>query len=279
MTNFTSIYGYWEGVQLDPAIANSWGTPNSLNFALIESSIAGVTQVNIAGQTAFTITKSNGASDQWKPAVIQFTGALIAPCTVTVPNVNRGTGQFQNLTTGGFNVIITTGAGTTVTLPPSTTAIYNYFIDASGNVTLPQIISIGTATNDNALTGAVGEYLQATSSVVLGIGVRGDVATLSLSAGDWDVDGIVKFTSFNGGSASSGDLQVWINTVSATIPSTPYPILASTAGFTSNTNIPAFTTRIPAASTTTAYLSAFAGVPGTFTTASMTGLIRARRVR
>jgi hypothetical protein len=287
MTNFSPLFGYWEGVQLDPAIANSWGTPNSLNYTLIESTIAGVVQIDLTGLTTYTITKSNGASDQWKQSVIQFIGATPGACTVTMPNVNRGTGKVQNLTTGGNTVILTTGVGTTATLPysPLATAIpaagptFNYFIDSSGNVTLPQIVSVGTGTNDNALAGTTGEYLQATGSASIPVGTRRDVATLSLSAGDWDVDGIVQFSSFSGGTAS-GDLQVWINTTSATTPSTPFTILSSpSATFGANTNLPAFTARVPAAAATTVYLSAFAGVPGTFTTATATGLIRARRPR
>src|SRR5579859_3240791 len=106
MTAFSPLFGFWEGVQLDPAIANAWGTPNSLNFTLIENAIAGLAQVNIAGQTTFAITKSNGAVDNWKAAVIQFTGALTAPCTVTLPNVPRATGLVQNSTTGGFSVVL-----------------------------------------------------------------------------------------------------------------------------------------------------------------------------
>lgn len=136
MTSFSPLFGFWEGVQLDPAIANAWGTPNSLNYTLVENAIAGVAQVNIAGQTTFTITKNIGAVDNWKAATIQFTGALVTPCTVTIPNVPRGVGLVQNSTTGGFNIVLTTGAGTTVTIPPDG-ARYSYSIDASGNVTLP----------------------------------------------------------------------------------------------------------------------------------------------
>lgn len=92
-------------------------------------------QVNIAGLTTFTIVKLNGAVDNWKAAIIQFTGALTGICTVTVPNVPRGIGWVQNLTTGGFSVVLTTGVGTTITIPPG--PLCQYSIDASGNITLP----------------------------------------------------------------------------------------------------------------------------------------------
>ena len=153
MTAYSPLFGFWEGVQLDPAIANAWGTPLSLNFTLIEDAIAGLAQVNIAGLTTFTVTKANGAADNWKAAVIQFTGALTGNCTVTLPNVPRALGVVQNSTTGGFSVILTTGVGTTATIPP-TGALFDFSIDSSGDVTLPTV-GIGTlaVSGNSTITG------------------------------------------------------------------------------------------------------------------------------
>lgn len=53
----------------------------------------------------------------------------------------------------------------------------------------------GTTTNNNAAAGVVGEYTSATGSVTSAASNNyGDVASVSLTAGDWDVTGIVGFT-------------------------------------------------------------------------------------
>ena len=54
----------------------------------------------------------------------------------------------------------------------------------------------GTPTNDNAIAGAVGEYIAAvvaTPGVALATGVVSNVGSIALTAGDWDVDGTVDF--------------------------------------------------------------------------------------
>jgi hypothetical protein len=54
--------------------------------------------------------------------------------------------------------------------------------------------SSGTTTNDNAATGAVGEYLTGTTTATaLTANVTVNAASVSLTAGDWDVWGVVSF--------------------------------------------------------------------------------------
>ena len=58
-----------------------------------------------------------------------------------------------------------------------------------------QLIGKGTSTNDNAVTGDIGEYLEAKSSSSTNYpatGIWGDASSLSLSAGDWDITLIVQ---------------------------------------------------------------------------------------
>jgi hypothetical protein len=79
----------------------------------------------------------------------------------------------------------------------------------------------GTATNDTANAGNIGEVVTASrasaSSLALVSGTQTNiVATLSLTAGDWDVSGVVAFSP--GGATVTTILVLGINTVSATLP-------------------------------------------------------------
>ena len=60
-----------------------------------------------------------------------------------------------------------------------------------GSPTLAQ----GTSTNDNANSGFIGEYIKANATNVAmpASGNWGDAASISLTAGDWDVSGILQF--------------------------------------------------------------------------------------
>jgi hypothetical protein len=76
----------------------------------------------------------------------------------------------------------------------------------------------GTATNDNAAAGQVGEFLstvvQSGSSVAMPTGASVNAMSLGLTAGDWDVQAEV-WLSLAG---TATQLQAGINTTSATLP-------------------------------------------------------------
>jgi len=131
---YTTSLRLWEGTPLAVSIKGAWGPPLNENFTLLESAITDSVGVNIAGLTTYILTTANGTADQARPLVQQYTGALTANCTVTLPNVPKF-GYAVNLTTGGFNVILTAGAGTTATIPPD--GNYYYFqADGATNVSL-----------------------------------------------------------------------------------------------------------------------------------------------
>jgi hypothetical protein len=78
----------------------------------------------------------------------------------------------------------------------------------------------GTTTNGNASAGNVGEYMSSSaSSVSLVTATPKDIATLTLTAGDWDVWGT--FASVPAGTTTQTLVKSWINTVSATDPGAP----------------------------------------------------------
>ncbi len=152
-------------------------------------------------------------------------------------------------------------------------------------ITAPQITFnstsgiIGTATNDSAAAGSVGEYISASNSggTALSTGVSTNIASISLTAGDWDVVG-----NFTLGQAASTVIAFYysgISLVSGSLPgffaganiATPVGASANSVCFA----VP--TTRISIASTTTVYLVADVGF--SISTAAGFGFIGARRVR
>lgn len=144
--------------------------------------------------------------------------------------------------------------------------------------------TVGTSTNDNASAGNVGEYLSATlaagSAVSLVTATGKTVTSVSLTAGDWDVDGVVDFISgattnivvLASGSSSTADTIGADNTYGSIYNAATGIVYG---GVTIRTLIP--TQRVSIAGTTTFFLIAQA----TFSVSTLTahGLIRARRVR
>ena len=140
----------------------------------------------------------------------------------------------------------------------------------------------GTATNDSATAGYVGEVVSSSvasgSAVSLTTSITANVTSISLTAGDWDVTGQVAFQF----SAAPTAIIANINTTSATLGTvgitSPYSSLQSTtftSGATQFQGLPMG--RLSLSATTTVYLLAYA----TFAsgTSSAYGWIWARRAR
>ena len=147
-----------------------------------------------------------------------------------------------------------------------------------------QLIGKGTATNDSASAGYIGEYISssvaAASAVpaVLNTGVN--ITSISLTAGDWDAGGIVYY--LPDGSTAWDLFLASCSTTSATQASRDtggQGILKVSSGFGTGiaSSLQAPLTRLSLTGTTTVYLvgtiSFSSGSP------TMYGTIRARRVR
>lgn len=192
--------------------------------------------------------------------------------------------------------IAASGAGTCATVALATdtsgtlaatnggTGVSNSF-----NTTVTSATSIGrgqyqgTGTNDAATAGNIGEYLSNTAalgSVSLTTNTAANAGTLSLTAGDWDVQCLVYF--LPAASTTVDGLHASLSTTSATI--------SSTIGFFSSLNYPSIVmgnnyytvettplVRASITSTTSYYCIAFASFGISTMTAG--GFVRARRVR
>jgi len=132
----------------------------------------------------------------------------------------------------------------------------------------------GVTDASEAAAGGIGEVLTASASgVSIGSGSATDVVTVGLTAGDWDVSGVVVFSPAGG--ATSTHLAVGCGTSTAigtirTDLSAPFPAGASQS---LGSGMPL---RINVAAATTAHLVALATHTSTMTVA---GTITARRAR
>jgi len=225
---------------------------------------------------------------------IVFSGVLTSNVTLIIQNgtylldsrktiiVNNSTGAFTT------TVFLSNGAGGTVgngvIIPQgvNASAAMQIFTDGVNDV-WPCTTAAGlrgTVTNDNATAGSVGEYVSSNiaigSAVTLTSNTSVNVTSISLTAGDWDVSGVV-FTN-PGGTTTQSNLYASISTTTNTLSGTPNESVApfaSPAGQPIGLTTPVV--RVSIAATTTIYLvtqSAFA-----VSTNAAYGQIRARRVR
>ncbi len=143
----------------------------------------------------------------------------------------------------------------------------------------------GTSTNDNAVAGNVGQYIDniilSGSAVSLTSTVAANVTSIELGAGDWDVGGEVTIA---GTATTAGVFRAGVTQTSATIPVTRTSSTAvggnRAAGDFAAIGDGFITTgqaRLSLSGTTTVYLVASASFSGG--TATAYGKIYARRVR
>lgn len=153
--------------------------------------------------------------------------------------------------------------------------------DGSGVTNVASTNIVGTVAGSEAIAGTIGEYVQslvaAGGALAVATGVTTNVTSISLTAGDWDVEASVLYnfnTTIANNLASAG-----ISTTSKTIPtdgSEVKSLVASTGGLGMVTGVTVPRKRINVTSTTTVYLCASA----TFdVSCSVYGSINARRVR
>lgn len=257
-----------------------------------------------ANVTAVTVTGCNGAAQalQWTNgsgfqcnSSIATSGAnanitSLSGLTTALSVAQGGTGR-QTLTTHGVLVGEGTAAinqlavGTTGQVLVGATGADPAFGSSVGALTFSGAITpsstagiVGTATNDNANAGSVGEYLSNTTTGTSVTTLTAFNATsVSLTAGDWDVTGVIKWNP--AGSTVIAQTAAGISTTSATFGATgtvaSTPVVSNSPG--GSYVLVAPVARISLASTTTVYIVGSAN----FGTSTMTadGFIRARRVR
>ncbi|MDR8394969.1 hypothetical protein NE850_01345 [Paraburkholderia sp. USG1] len=185
--------------------------------------------------------------------------------------------------TGFGNAAILDDSNSTIVLQIGS-GTHTYYISAPNfNVTGSGVLTagggiVGTATNNNASAGNVGEYVQSNSSgTSLSTGVPATCASLPLSAGDWDVRGTVQFVP--AGTTTVSAVFAGISTTSASLGGLTGGETGLQATFATGQQqfVTPRTVRITLASSGTVYLAGSLGF-GT-STATCSGWIEARRPR
>lgn len=211
-----------------------------------------------------SISQLPAASQANLTDLIPATQGSIGPGTGTTRGVTLSQQQIAMSADLGTGLVVVGGGASA---PPATIA----------NGQLP-----ATATNDAGAAGKVGEYISATvlagSAVSITNNTAANVASISLTAGDWDVSGTV--SSKVAGSTVMTTLYGWISATSATLPTSPNSgAYANWAGSVTggDVTLATGTIRISIASTTTIYLGAQSGF--SVSTNASYGFIGARRAR
>ena len=136
----------------------------------------------------------------------------------------------------------------------------------------------GSTDGSDATAGDVGEFMQAAGSASLANGIPHDVASLTLTAGDWDVSGSA---GINPSLVTMTFAQAWVSTVANT-PGDPgragVQAQSTTAGVLGSVSFGIVPVRFNSASSVTVHLGCQANFPGT-TTVTASVYIRARRAR
>ena len=264
-------------------------------FSSLTATTATVGGGSINATTVGASSPSTGAFTTLS-ASSTVSGAGITALFASPPGIGStspGVGVFTNLSAqsslGG------TGVNNLFASPPviGNTAPNNATftaLTATGNFTPSQTNGIvGTTTNNNANTGSVGEFVSSSvasgSAIALAVNTPSNVTSITLSAGDWDVQGEVYFT---GGATTVGvyraasvsqtsatlDLTVPNYNITPDYGSTPF---GASTGNTSGLGVVTPVIRKSLSGSATIFLVAQAQ----FSTSTMSayGSIRARRVR
>lgn len=198
---------------------------------------------------------------------------IVASATILAANISATT------TVTSANAIIT--ATITAANVVSTQTVASVGVVATGRIEPATTFGIkGTASNDSANAGSFGEFIStgvsSASSVSLGTGAAVNVASVALTAGDWDVGGNAVFSQSQ---ASTTIYQAGISTVSATRPASEFysslGLSTTVARVTNSLILPV--TRISVTSSTTTYMI----MSCTFSAGTVRGfgVIQARRMR
>jgi len=246
-------------------------TINNAGNVVINSPTSGTALVitGLAGTTHQAIQRSIDAASsdislQWGTAT--FSGYLIG---------RANSGNYNSLVASGDQVIVAAGTGSgtgflTLTALSNVAAGIRIWNTGRCDIT-------GTQTNDSASTGLVGEFVTAASSstaLTSNTVTNTTSGSISLTAGDWDVSGIVGLTPTGNVTVMQGDF----NTTSATFSANFVSIVNDGTTLNAASTVLALPTRRISLSATTTVFGMASCTFSTGTCNASTTLF-ARRVR
>ena len=203
----------------------------------------------------------------------------------TAAQVTASLGSYLALSGGTMTGAMTLAADPAANLQPATKQYADKMLPLAGGTLTGPITPaagiVGTTTNNNAAAGQVGEYiLGSVGGGPVSSGALNNGATLSLTAGDWDVTGRCIFTP--SGNPTINMIEVGLSTVSATLQTTGdsggYTLIQAAFATGGQHQINTGMARYSLAAPTTIYVVAGCNFSGG-TGVSISGLIWARRAR
>lgn len=254
------------GTPASGTLTNCTGLPVSTGISGAGTGVLAALAVNVGSAGAF----------------VTFNGALGTPSSGTLTNCTIPVTQITGFAAGGATFLATPSSANLRSFLTDETGTGAAVFATSPTITTPNVV--GTTAADNAAAGSVGELIEGTlasgSATSLTTATAKDVITISLTAGDWDVDAIAHFTP-----TTTTSMTAWaasLSTTANTLDTTPgrWGQWAGPAQVDANAiqkTQAAGPYRFNLNSTTTVRLV----VQSTFTASTLTsyGYIRARRVR
>ena len=225
-----------------------------------------------ASGSAGQILRSDGTNNLYTTSTYPNTNAINTLLYASAANV------MSALATANSSVLVTDSGGIpslSTTLPSFTTNTITFSPTTAGIK--------GTTTNDNTAAGNVGEYISSSILTASAVSITTDtpknITSISLTAGDWDVRGMIVTKA----AAGTTTTYVWgsISTTTATLATLGAEnnsILVNGAlGASNNDALPVGPMRMSLSGTTTVYLVIQVGFA--VSTNAAYGFIGARRIR
>ena len=117
--------------------SGTWGTSTNTNLELIGEALGIGTEAITTNADTHTTTVADGSSDAGRAIYLKYTGALDSDCTITIgPNTMKRVHIIENATTdsgssGPYNIIISQGSGSNVTIANGKVAVVQ--LDGAGS--------------------------------------------------------------------------------------------------------------------------------------------------
>jgi hypothetical protein len=254
-------------------------TAQTVTMPVTSTLVAGMSWTIVNLSSATTTVNSSGAN-----AIISLPAGSQAVVTCILNSGTTAASWSDDFSLNVAGVASITGTANEVIASSPTGAV---------NLSLPQAIAItsnvefgsvafsstngiiGTTTNNNASAGSVGEFITAANTTGTGMtsGVTTNITSISLTAGDWDVEGQVTYLPSIGASMLIGGSA----TTSSTLPGTNLYTSMSVSLSAAVQSMPIAYQRYSLSATTTIFLVSQAS----FSSGSCTGFgsIYGRRVR
>ena len=157
-------------LQADGENANTWGQRlNSNVIQLVDDAVAAYTTIALAGDANYTLTNNDGASDESRSAILEFTGEITTSINVIIPSQSKFYLIRDKTTRNGGDYVLQTAGNAGYTIPVSSRGVY--FCDGT---------NIHTLNAGGLGLGTVAAYDVANTSIMATADVDGKVSAATI---------------------------------------------------------------------------------------------------